>query len=88
MQAQATHLDFTFSAFAEDAPGPTWQAYFQSLWPAYRRWFLRYGEADRPTYHESVKALQQHLPEFIPVYEHMVDLAGGGGQYCDKKRAA
>jgi len=85
----ATHMDFTFRAFTEDTPGATWQQHFETLWPAYRRWFLRYGEADRPTYHESVQALKRHMPEFEPIYETMVDLAGGGdhaarflAQYC------
>ena len=73
-----THMDFTFRAFAEAAPGLQWQRFFQALWPAYRRWFLRYGEADRPTYHESAKALRRYMPEFVPIYESMVDLAGGG----------
>ena len=75
---QPTHMDFTFRAFAETAPGTQWQRHFQTLWPAYRRWFLRYGEADRPTYHESAKALQRYMPEFVSIYENMVDLAGGG----------
>lgn len=87
--ALATQMDFTFRAFAEDAPGPTWQSHFNKLWPAYRRWFLRYGEADRPTYLESLNAMKRHMPEFVPIYETMVDLAGGGdhaarflAQYC------
>lgn len=86
---QPTHMNFTFRAFAEDAPGVTWQHHFKKLWPAYRRWFLRYGEADRPTYHESAQALKKFMPEFVPIYETMVDLAGGGdhaarflAQYC------
>ena len=87
--ALATQMDFTFRAFAEDAPGTTWQYHFKKLWPAYRRWFLRYGEADRPTYLESLQALKRHMPDFVPIYEAMVDLAGGGdhaarflAQYC------
>ena len=82
-------IDFTFRAFAEDAPGPLWQHHFRKMWPSYRRWFLRYGERDRPTYLESLQALRKHIPEFVPVYEHMTDLAGGGdhaarflSQYC------
>ncbi len=71
-------MDFTFRAFTEEAPGSQWQRHFQALWPAYRRWFLRYGESDRPTYHESAKALPRHMPEMVPVYEAMVELAGGG----------
>jgi predicted choloylglycine hydrolase len=85
----ATQMDFTFRAFRENAPGANWQKHFNALWPAYRRWFLRYGEADRPTYHESVQALKRHMPEFESIYEAMVDLAGGGdhaarflAQYC------
>jgi len=82
-------MDFTFRAFAEETPGPYWQQQFKSLWPAYKSWFLRFGEADRPTYHESVQALRRYMPEFEPIYEVMVDLAGGGdhaarflAQYC------
>ena len=82
-------MKFTFRAFAEDDPGPVWQHHFNRLWPAYKRWFLRYGERDRPTYFESARALRQYMPEFEPVYEAMVDLAGGGdhaarflAQYC------
>jgi len=71
-------MNFTFRAFAEETAGPIWQQHFRKLWPAYKRWFLRYGEGDRPTYLESVKALQRYLPEFMPIYESMVDLAGGG----------
>ena len=85
----ATQMNFTFRALSEDAPGPVWQRRFRALWPAYKRWFLRYGEADRPTYLESAKALARYLPRLVPVYEAMVDLAGGGdhaarflAQYC------
>lgn len=84
-----TSMKFTFRAFAEDAPGKTWQQEFNERWPAYRRWFLRFGDRDRPTYLESIRALKKHLPDFLPAYEQMVDLAGGGdraarflAQYC------
>ena len=87
--SRPTHMNFTFRAFAEDAPGLVWQRHFKDLWPAYRRWFLRYGERDRPTYHESAQALKRYMPELVPIYETMVDLAGGGdhaarflAQYC------
>ena len=69
--------------------GSVWQREFKTLWPAYRKWFLRYGEKDRPTYYDSVQALTRYLPEFLPTYEAMVELAGGGdhaarflAQYC------
>jgi len=87
--ASPTQMDFTFRAFAEDVPGKEWQRQFKSIWPSYKRWFLRYGERDRPTYHESSQALRRYMPEFEPIYDAMVDLAGGGdhaarflAQYC------
>jgi predicted choloylglycine hydrolase len=85
----ASEMKFTFRAFAEDAPGKTWQQEFRKRWPAYKDWFLRFGERERPTYLESIRALNRYMPEMIPVYEQMVDLAGGGdraarflAQYC------
>ena len=87
--ALSTQMNFTFRALDEGKPGAVWQRQFLALWPAYRRWFLRYGEADRPTYLESSKALGRYMPELVPTYEAMVDLAGGGdhaarflAQYC------
>ena len=71
-------MNFTFRAFAEDLPGAQWKSHFKKLWPAYKRWFLRYGEHDRPTYFESSRALQRYMPEFVPTYEAMVELSGGG----------
>jgi predicted choloylglycine hydrolase len=73
-----SQLKFTFRAFAEDEPGDIWQQEFLERWPAYKRWFLRFGDRDRPTYLESSRALKRYMPQIIPIYEHMVDLAGGG----------
>ena len=85
----AIHMKFTFRAFQEEGPGPVWQKHFKRFWPGYRRWFLRYGERDRPTYLESLLAIRKYIPEFLPCYEAMTELAGGGdhaarflAQYC------
>jgi len=85
----STHMEFTFRSLFEGKPGSVWQREFQTLWPAYRQWFLRDGERDRPTYLESVQALEKYMPALIPTYETMVELAGGGdhaarflAQYC------
>ncbi len=82
-------MEYTFRAFAEDSPGKVWQQEFNTRWPAYRDWFMRFGERQRPTYLESIRALKRHMPQIMPVYEQMVDLAGGGdraarflAQYC------
>jgi predicted choloylglycine hydrolase len=87
--ARSTQMDFTFRSLFEARPGAVWQREFNSLWPAYRRWFLRDGEGDRPTYLQSLQAIRQHMPEFLPTYETLVELAGGGdhaarflAQYC------
>ncbi|MEP7098902.1 MAG: C45 family peptidase, partial [Burkholderiales bacterium] len=51
---------------------------FDRLWPAYRSWFLRSGAVGRPSYLESRRALREHMPELVPTWEKLVDLAGGG----------
>ncbi len=75
---ESTRMDFTFRSLIESRVGTVWQREFNRLWPAYKRWFLRYGESDRPTYFESVQALREYMPEFLPSYEAMVEAAGGG----------
>lgn len=67
-----------FHTLIEDQPGALWQAQFERLWPAYRSWFLRSGVVDRPGYLESRRALREHMPELVPVWEQLVGLAGGG----------
>lgn len=71
-------VPFTFRALKEDQPGPKWQTVFEERWPHYREWFLREGEAARSSYATSVRMLRTHMPELIPAYERLVELAGGG----------
>jgi predicted choloylglycine hydrolase len=61
----------------EDRPGPKWQALFEASWPYYKAWFLSEGYRSRPGYVTSVKRLRQHMPELLPIYEQLVELAGG-----------
>ncbi len=65
-------------AIEELAPGDRWAAEFHRHWPTYREWFLREGDRARPSYLASRRALQEHMPELLPTYERLVDLAGGG----------
>ncbi|MEM7171360.1 MAG: C45 family peptidase [Pseudomonadota bacterium] len=58
--------------------GPKWQGAFEAIWPAYRGWFLSQGEEARPTYREVARALKAHMPEWVPAWEQMSELAGGG----------
>jgi len=68
----------TFRSLEELEIGPRWQAVFRERWPHYRAWFLQEGEGARPSYATSVRMLRAHMPEIVPAYERVVDLAGGG----------
>jgi predicted choloylglycine hydrolase len=62
----------------EAVPGDKWAALFRLFWPAYRRWYLREGDAARPGYLTCRQALRKHMPELEPTYERLVELAGAG----------
>ena len=68
----------TFDAIDQPAPGEAWAAHFERHWPRYRDWFLSDGEAARTSYAESLRALREHMPELVPTYEALCELAGGG----------
>ena len=68
----------TFRSVEELELGAKWQAVFRERWPHYRAWFLQEGEGARPSYATSVRMLRAHMPELVPAYERVVDLAGGG----------
>ena len=68
----------TIRAVAENKPGTKWQQAFERSWHSYRAWFLREGLHARPTYLEASRALRKYMPELVPTYEQVVDLAGGG----------
>jgi predicted choloylglycine hydrolase len=70
----------TLSSIREDQPGSSWQALFATHWPVYQRWFLSEGAQARPGYVTSHRMLGQYMPELLPLYERLVDLAGGGDQ--------
>ena len=66
-----------FHAVAEDRPGAAWQASFDAMWPAYRAWYLREGDDARPDLDECRTALEEHMPELVPTWERLVELADG-----------
>jgi predicted choloylglycine hydrolase len=67
-----------FEAIREDLPGQQWQSVFGQFWPAYRQWYLRDGDRARPGFLMCRKALRDHMPELVPTWERLVELAGGG----------
>jgi predicted choloylglycine hydrolase len=71
-------IEIRFQTLVEDQPGAQWKALFDRSWPGYRAWFLRGGPAGRPSYLESRRALREHMPELVPTWERVVELAGGG----------
>jgi predicted choloylglycine hydrolase len=71
-------IQVAFRTLIEDQPGPGWQAVFERAWPGYRAWFLRSGAVGRPSFLESRRALREHMPELVPTWEKLVELAGGG----------
>jgi len=71
-------MELAFEAIDEDRPGPKWRALFDRRWHAYSRWFLREGVRARPTYMASLRAIRQNMPELLPTYEEIIEVAGGG----------
>lgn len=75
MQRQK-HL--VFRTVHELQPGEKWQALYQLHWAAYERWYLAETERERPSYLACFNALDRHMPELIPTYRRLCELAGGG----------
>ena len=70
-------MNLTFTAL-DDRSGQAWRGLFDRLWPSYQAWYLQEGAEARPTYLECRQALRAHMPELVPVWERLVDIAGGG----------
>jgi predicted choloylglycine hydrolase len=71
-------MDILFEAIDEDRPGEKWRRVFDRHWHAYSRWFLHEGIRQRPTYLDCLKAMRDHMPEMLPLYEEICEAAGGG----------
>jgi predicted choloylglycine hydrolase len=59
-------------------PADGWRAQFARMWPAYEAWFLKEGDRARPPYAVAARRLREHMPELVPVWDELVELAGGG----------
>ena len=71
-------MELLFRTIAEDRAGAKWQALFDEHWPAYRHWHLSEGIEARPTYRDCRVKLKVFMPELLPTYERLCELAGGG----------
>jgi predicted choloylglycine hydrolase len=76
VQPRADRLEV--EAIEELEPADAWRERFEAMWPTYQAWYLQEGDAARPSYAACRRALAQHMPELMPTYERLVDLAGGG----------
>jgi len=71
-------MKMPFRWVEEELPGPRWQDLFTRTCPAYRAWFLAEGDERRPSLEDSRAALERYMPELLPVWRRLVELAGGG----------
>lgn len=62
----------------EEKVGEKWQKCFNKSWPYYKKWYVQEGLLARPGYLTCVEKLEEFMPEILPVYESVVELAGGG----------
>jgi predicted choloylglycine hydrolase len=69
-------MTLTFEAVREDRPGGRWQASFRRHWPGWKAWYLAAQRSDAPSLRVSERALAGHMPELVPVWERLVQLAG------------
>ena len=67
-----------FETLIEDQPAERWKALFERFWPGYRSWYLRSGAVGRPSFLDCRRALRKHMPELVPTWQRLVELAGGG----------
>ena len=54
-------------AISEELPGPKWAGLFAEYWPDYKRWWLKEGDSARASYLVSRRALEDHMPEIVPL---------------------
>jgi predicted choloylglycine hydrolase len=66
----------TLYGIREEHPGPRWQALHDATRDAYHRWYLSEGAAARPDLRTCHRMLVHHMPELVPIWERLVELAG------------
>ncbi len=72
-------IPLTVYGINEPIPGRRWQSLFTATWPGYRRWYLQRDVRERPQLALAVDKLDEHMPELMPTYHRMVELATESG---------
>jgi predicted choloylglycine hydrolase len=70
-------MTLTFDAISEASPGPKWATRWQRSWPAYEAWFIARGGDGGPSAPDCRDAMETHMPELIPTYDRLTEIAGG-----------
>jgi predicted choloylglycine hydrolase len=65
-----------FRSLAEDLPGAAWRSIFAHGWPGWSDW-LGDRAGDAVDLRRAERALRRHMPEIAPVWEKLVEVAGG-----------
>ena len=68
--------DVVFRAVEQLEPGDQWGEAFAAMWPAYRAWYLKDGDAARPDLSTCRSMLDTWMPELGPTFERLVALTG------------
>lgn len=71
-------MQLEFELMTESRAGPRWRALFDRLWPYHRARYLGESVESRPTFLQCRRAIATHMPELLPVYRELCELAGGG----------
>lgn len=67
------------SGVHEERPGPSWRGLLDATRASYLTWYASEGWDRRPSLPESRDALSRHMPELVPMWEHLVALADDDG---------
>ncbi len=69
-------LELSFDSVAEPLPGAKWHGLYKAYWPAYKKWYESNGADKKPSLGIAKNRLQRYMPEMVPTYERMCELAG------------
>lgn len=69
-------MTIAFCTIDEQQPGAKWQQRHEYSWPAYRDWYVSKGLSARPSSALGRRKLRQYMPELVPVYDDLCELAG------------
>ncbi|MEO8106038.1 MAG: C45 family peptidase [Actinomycetes bacterium] len=70
------HHSMTMHGLREDKPAEQWTALFRATWMGYRTWYTSQGLASRPDLEACEDALEEYMPELVPIWQRLVNLAG------------